>query len=383
MKILHFTQSHYSPDTADGVAKSVYFLSREQAGLGHEVVVLYIDRKEEETLNADGVRVISTRWQWHDRHQSILDLLDEIQPDVLHLHSVFIARNIMMARIATKLGIPVVLTPHGGLSPLMRTRRSYLKLPFFWILERPYIRRLAMLHSVGDEASFAASGIHVPTVIGYNGIEPELPALQNLCEAPASLLEKSDTENGRFNILFLGRLDIEQKGLDRLLYGVALFIKRGGKLDLLLAGPSRGDSRQRLEEMVRDHGMGEYVHFLGSVHGKAKWDLMQQADCFVHLSRWEGMSLTVLEALAFNKVLLLSSAADPAGLIARHQAGMVLSDPTPSLVADALQQIATLSDEQREALKCKVRKLVGENFVWRETAERVIEGYRRQCGGKK
>ena len=46
MKILHFIEGRCNPDTANGVDKTIYFLTRELAALGHEVHLISETKKD-------------------------------------------------------------------------------------------------------------------------------------------------------------------------------------------------------------------------------------------------------------------------------------------------------------------------------------------------
>ena len=56
MKILHFIEGRCNPDTANGVDKTIYFLTRELAALGHEVHLISETKKD--PIEIPGVSII-------------------------------------------------------------------------------------------------------------------------------------------------------------------------------------------------------------------------------------------------------------------------------------------------------------------------------------
>jgi len=97
-------------------------------------------------------------------------------------------------------------------------------------------------------------------------------------------------------IVYIGRLEINNKGLDTLVEASG----RLGDVRILLAG--RGRDEQRLREMSR----GLPVEFLGFVTEEEKRGLLKRAGALVLPSRFEGWGITVLEAAAFGTPVVVS-----------------------------------------------------------------------------
>lgn len=97
------------------------------------------------------------------------------------------------------------------------------------------------------------------------------------------------------DLVFLGRLDIAQKGLDLLLPAIAQVRDRlPGKL--VLAGDGR--DRRAVERLVERAGLADRVVFAGRVDGEEKLRLLAGARLVVMPSRYETFGLVAAEALA-------------------------------------------------------------------------------------
>jgi phosphatidylinositol alpha-mannosyltransferase len=96
--------------------------------------------------------------------------------------------------------------------------------------------------------------------------------------------------------LFLGRIDVEQKGLDLLLAAVAA--DPGGP-PLVIAGAGTPAEERKLRALVAP--LGERVRLAGRVCGAAKDELLRGCAFVVMPSRFETFSLTALEAMAYGK----------------------------------------------------------------------------------
>jgi phosphatidylinositol alpha-mannosyltransferase len=98
------------------------------------------------------------------------------------------------------------------------------------------------------------------------------------------------------HILFLGRIDVRQKGLDLLLVAVAA---DPPPLPVVIAGAGTAREERRLRELVRP--VREHVRLAGRVRGRRKQDLLRDCAFVVVPSRYETFCLTALEAMAHGK----------------------------------------------------------------------------------
>ena len=102
-------------------------------------------------------------------------------------------------------------------------------------------------------------------------------------------------EKVRDNILYLGRLEIEQKGLDMLLQAFAS-ISGKTSCELLIAGS--GPDEAKVRELTRRLGVAERVTFVGRVPPADRFELLASAKVVAMPSRYETFGLVAAEALA-------------------------------------------------------------------------------------
>lgn len=97
------------------------------------------------------------------------------------------------------------------------------------------------------------------------------------------------------HILYIGRLDIDQKGLDMLLNAYAL-ISHKIQQPLLIGG--HGPDKEKVITLIKALGLEKKVKVVGSLYGKKKARLLKHASAVVMPSRNEGFSILTLESLA-------------------------------------------------------------------------------------
>ncbi len=99
----------------------------------------------------------------------------------------------------------------------------------------------------------------------------------------------------RRDILFLGRLEIAQKGVDLLVESFASVADRTDRL-LVIAGS--GPDERRIRELVDARGIGGRVKFTGHISPEDRFDLLASAEVVAMPSRYETFGMVAAESLA-------------------------------------------------------------------------------------
>ncbi len=381
VRVAHFALGRTNPEAADGMDKTVYHLARTQAALGHAVRLFSITNKP--AIPIPGVQVSTYRslvapailpthrlrdlLVWRSPLNLPGRLMADLlawRPDVLHLHGVHIPQHFRLARCARRHQIPYCVTVHGMLAPGAESRRPKLK-RIVARFQRPFLDRACFVHVLTERETLDVQGygIQSPIVVAPNGIDPVF----------LSALPSTQAANVGVDFLFLGRLDPDQKGLDLLVEG---FARSGLNQAMLhLAGPDWRGVQRMLETIAQRLGVSQRVRFVGRVMGQEKVDLLARSTVFVHPSRWEGASFSVLEAAAISKPLLLTQAADPRGEFQRAGAALVVA-PEASAIAQGLRAFAEMSATTRVELGQRARRVVEAEFTWPATARALLQAYR-------
>lgn len=99
--------------------------------------------------------------------------------------------------------------------------------------------------------------------------------------------------------LFLGRLDIQHKGLDDLLYVWANLKQSGVNIPLWIVG--EGKEKPKLEALAKKLMIDNTIFFKGRLEGADKQLALKRCRFLVMPSRQETFGLTALEAMAMQK----------------------------------------------------------------------------------
>jgi glycosyltransferase involved in cell wall biosynthesis len=373
VRIAHFMLGRCNPDSANGVDKSVYYLSSAQATLGHDVSLFSVSPKP--AISVPGVQTQTyAPLMKLDLPRSLWRELLDWHPDVVHIHSLYVPANALLAQRLRRRGVPYVITPHGATNEQVMLRRSYLKRPYRAFIERPMLSRAAFVHAIADQASIRNFGVTAPVVVAPNGIDPS-SVPRDLARHPYRARLGLDKQTRV--ALFLGRLDPVHKGLDLLIDAFADATSSVEKFVLILVGPDHGTSRRILTDLAMRRGVASRVAFPGPVFGADKFAFLAAADFFVHPSRWEaGVPISVLEALTVGRPCLVSHAADPEAVISRYDAGVVV-EPTVDGITRGLKQLGGASSERLRRQGERATVLAREEFSWPHTARTLVDAYAR------
>lgn len=291
------------------------------------------------------------------------------QVDLVHFHSGFIPEA---PAVAALLRIPYVCAPNGAYSEAnLQASDAWFKQVLFRLRERPFVKRARFVHTVSDGEDEALHRL-LPDVKAVL-----VPNAMDLRTIPNSVHRRPAYEGGPFDLVFLGRLAVEQKGLDRLLEAYAEFLAstQDTRTRLLLVGPDYRNGRATIEATVSRLRLGERVRLQESVFGAAKWDLLQRAHALVYPSRWDGLPFSVLEALSVRLPVLITPATNLDNLVEQYGAGIVVSGEGAD-IRRGLERLVDLSEAEYVSMGANARRLVEDHFDWTSVAARMADAYR-------
>lgn len=176
-------------------------------------------------------------------------------------------------------------------------------------------------------------------------------------------------------VLGLGRLEA-QKGFDVLIEAHA----RLGRpdLDLLLAG--EGSARAALEGLVRARGTGDRVRFLGSTDRPASLALLRGAAVVACPSRFEGLPLVCIEALAAGRPVVATAVNGIPELVHDGETGLLVPPDDPAALAAALARLLD-APELAARLAAQGRLQAERDHPWEVVARRYLALCAEVAGG--
>lgn len=351
MRILHVAQ----PVDA-GVPRVVVDLLTDQVARGWDVALACPPSGWLPEAAAEaGVRVLpwpATRAPDHhvpDEARRLAALVRRARPQLVHLHS---GKAGLAGRLAVRGGLPTVFQPHawtflaaGG--PVGAASLRWERWASRWT-------DLVVAVSADEERRGREAGVRAPTVVAPNGVDVRRWAPRDRAAARAEL----GLGEGPVAVC-AGRL-ARQKGQD-VLAGVWPQVRaRVPGARLLLVGD--GPERKALERAAVPG-----VELRGPASDLGPW--YAAADVVVAPSRWEGMALVPLEAMASGRSVV-ATAVDGAREALGEDAGAVVPQEDAAALADAVvRRLADPDLRRREEAAGRARAVA--HFDVRTCAARV------------
>lgn len=125
------------------------------------------------------------------------------------------------------------------------------------------------------------------------------------------------------------------KDISNLIYAIKLLRDRGSDALLTIAGD--GPEREKLERLTDSLGIADSVNFLG--FRRDIDNVLTKIDLFVLCSLSEGTSLTLLEAMAAGKPVVVTNVGGNPAIVKDGVNGFLVSPGDPSALADALHRL--------------------------------------------
>lgn len=351
-------------DTVGGAHVHVLDLASRAQDDGYSVEVLVGgDGPYADLLRLSGLRVVSLRHltrpiRPHLDAMALLEVrkaLRDFQPDLLHAHS---TKAGLVGRAAAWMsGVPVVFTAHGwafteGIADRSRRLALFLEkraaaLSDAIICVSEYDRQLALRLGVGDASLLTR--IH-------NGV-PEVPTEH-----------RGGSQDGRLRIVSVARLDIP-KDHALLLDALSAIKHQPWTLELIGDGPLTDSVRQKIGEL----GLADRVTLSGLCNDVA--ERLARSDIFVLVSNWEGLPLSILEAMRARLPVVASDVGGVAESVADGVTGFLVPRGDVTTLSARIERLL-LDADLRQQMGEAGRALYEREFSFEVMYQRTRQIYR-------
>jgi glycosyltransferase involved in cell wall biosynthesis len=307
-------------------------------------------------LTVERVKEVESRWDLKGMFET-WRRLRKLKPALLHIHHVWPSADRYLPTLARNAGVQhLVVTEHIVGHPNSRSQRA--------------LKRMELIDADAVTAVSAAVGDSL--VRDYGVARQRVRVVPNGADLPNEDGEwpeartiRAEMGTGMFRPLWVvaARLE-EQKGHAVLLD--ALVRVRQMNLDFVVAIAGDGSLRKSLEERVMGLGLHGRVRFLGQVEEVGPWLLA--ADAVVLPSLWEGLPLSLLEAMARGRPVVASAVGGIPEAVEDGVHGRLVPPNDPKALAEALAGIHRMADAARQ-MGLRGAERVRERYTWQKVVE--------------
>ena len=352
--------------TRTGASARVFGISDERSA---------VDLQEWRPLSVETFRPQFRAWGYSN--QLVPALLDA-DLDILSTHGLWKYCSVASQRWHRLTGRPYIVHPEGMLESWALRNARWKKRVAALFYEDRHLRGAACLRALceAEAQSMRAYGMRNPVCIIPNGIDlPE--TIENSTPDSDNSILQTIAQNRKI-LLYLGRLH-PKKNLTNLIRAWKQALDSDPSMAknwiLAIAGWSESAYEQKLKELAAMPS----VSFLGAQFGTEKDECYRGCDAFILPSLSEGLPMTVLEAWAYGKPVLMTPECNlPEGFAA---AAALQIGTGPDEIAEGLRQVIEMSDDDRRAMGNHGRNLVETKFSWPRIGEQMRSVYEWALAG--
>ena len=267
------------------------------------------------------------------------------QLDLVHFNIAFepksLIRDIFLFAVLKLRRIPIVLHVHGG----RYMNKFDLEVPYVYrclvksflinsrsILVLSPLEKQKILHSF---PMFSSDNIYVV---------PNAVFVPNIIKKP--------TKN-YIALLYLGRID-KAKGLKKIIDAVSCLYHASIRFQLSICGV--GSDMKWLKSIIPPE-LKEYIVFEGLVYGERKREILSCSDFYLLPSDYEGLPISLLEAMAFSVIPIVSAVGSIPEVVNSSNGRLVES---VSDIVCAIEEIA--SSDNKDNIAAAARQTILDNY---------------------
>ncbi len=252
-----------------------------------------------------------------------LRMITDREIEIIHVNASTEAsfwRKRMFIRIGRLFGKKIIYHNHGG-----RFKKFYADYP---VQVRKVLDQVDCIVALSDDwKRYFRDELGCPRV-------EVIPNLVSRPEPPCIPTERASGEPLR--LTFLGKI-MKEKGIYDLLELLDEQRARyDGKVKLTVGG--NGET-ELFEKMVAEKDLGSMVEFAGWVNGEEKDRLLRATDVFILPSYYEGVPISILEAMSYGKPVVSTRVGGIPEIVTDGENGFLTSPGDKAAIAGAIDRL--------------------------------------------
>jgi glycosyltransferase involved in cell wall biosynthesis len=265
-------------------------------------------------------------------------------------HTSIFALRVLYAALTKKPDL--IICGHINFSPLALQVFNLLKIPYWVIIHGVDAWTLTDKHKIKALKSaskiISVSQYTKNRVIQEQNMTPDLiTLLPNTFDAgkftiqlkPQYLFDRYQLDSNNQIILTVTRLSQSDgyKGYDQIIQALPTIRQQIPNIHYLLVG--KGDDRDRIEKLIKDHHLQDFVTLTGFVPDHELNDHYNLCDVFAMPSKGEGFGIVYLEALACGKPTIGGNQDGAIDALCNGELGILIDPDNIDQIAQAIVDI--------------------------------------------
>lgn len=279
-------------------------------------------------------------------------LISHGNPDAIHTHLASLKYVFLACRLANTT-VPIIHTVHS----IAQRESPWLdRVLHRWLFRKKFVIPVALSEEIRK------------TILKVYGLDKDsVPVIYNGVQLSKCIAKQSYTADEAFTIVHVGRF-YDVKNHNSLIRAFQEIHGRHPDCRLRLIGD--GEKKTEMENLAKELGIGSAVDFLGQQTNV--FPFLHDADLFILPSLYEGIPLSIIEAMGTGLPIVASRVGGIPDMICDGEEGL-LCDPDISGIVNAIEKMY-LDEVLRE--NCgKTAQKSSERFSAEEMAGRYMQLY--------
>ncbi|BDH61226.1 hypothetical protein MTP04_13560 [Lysinibacillus sp. PLM2] len=249
------------------------------------------------------------------------------KPDLVIFEGVYFISYWKLAISLKKLNIPYIIVPRSSLTKQAQQKKLLKKIIANFLFFNSFVKNAAAIqYLTKDEYLSSGQKWNNNYLIIPNGINKKQTLKKYSCK--------------KLKGIFIGRLDIYQKGIDLLIeacYRIKNEMKSAG-CSIDIYGPEENGSKRKIRDLIYKYELYDYIKVFDEIYHEEKEKILLNCDFFILTSRFEGHPMGLIEALSYGIPCVVTKGTNMIEEIETENAGWTAENDVGS-IALAIKQL--------------------------------------------
>ncbi len=245
-------------------------------------------------------------------------VVDRFKPSIIHIHQA--GTVAFIANLATrKFDTPKILTAWGSDVLCAETKGN--------------LYQYMLKYNINNVSHITADSEHVSAIL-----QRMSKSLLSITVANFGIdIEQIDYDINKENIIYSNRLHHPLYQIEKIITGFKRFLTTSEEKNWKLIIAGDGTNTSNLKQMVYDLMLTKQVEFVGWLDKNSNIDYYKRAKLFVSIPQSDATSISLLEAMAYNCIPIVSDLPSNKEWISDNKNGVLVNNYSENFIQQALE----------------------------------------------